>query len=89
MRSSVTEIETKIKEIASKITTQSKRPDEITLNTSLFDDLGLDSLGMIELIIEIEETFNLMLSDEELLSQGEWIATIDTIVSFVSQKIDS
>ena len=38
---------------------------EVTANASFFDDLGADSLDVVELIIRLEEEFNLDLIDED------------------------
>ena len=43
-----------------------ENPDEITMNTSFSDDLEADSLDLVELIMAIEDEFNLSVEDEEV-----------------------
>ncbi|NTW78387.1 MAG: acyl carrier protein, partial [Syntrophaceae bacterium] len=40
--------------------------DECVLEASFIDDLGADSLDLVELIMEMEEVFDLEIEDEEL-----------------------
>ena len=39
---------------------------EITLESSLYEDLGLDSFDGIELVFDIEDKFGIQISDEEI-----------------------
>ncbi len=56
-------------------------PDAVTRDTSFTDDLGADSLDIVELTMAIEEEFSLPeVSDEELKK----IVTIGDLVDFVS-----
>jgi len=45
-------------------------------------DLNLDSLAMYELVIELEETYNLQISDEEI----ERIRTIGDMVDYIVRE---
>lgn len=40
--------------------------DNITENTIIRDDLGTDSIGLLELVMAIEEEFDIEISDENL-----------------------
>ncbi|MEN6331947.1 MAG: acyl carrier protein [Smithella sp.] len=53
--------------------------DECVLEASFIDDLGADSLDLVELIMEMEEVFDLEIEDEEL----EKIRTIKDVVDFL------
>ncbi len=46
------------------------------------DDLGADSLDIVELIMAMEENFGVEISDEELVK----IRTIQDAVDFIKQK---
>ena len=48
--------------------------------------LGLDSMKSVNLIVDIEEHFNIMFDDEELLLDN--FKTISNIVNRISSKLD-
>jgi len=52
---------------------------DLTGQTELIMDLNLDSLAIFEIVIELEETFNLRISDEDI----DRIKTIDEIVKYI------
>ena len=54
-------------------------PEEVTLGADLQNDLGADSLDMIEVIMEFEREFSCGIPDE----QQELILTIGDVVSAV------
>jgi acyl carrier protein len=56
--------------------------EECVLEASFIDDLGADSLDIVELLMEMEEAFDIEIADEEL----EKIATIQDVVDFLRQK---
>ena len=53
--------------------------DDVTLEANLFDDLGADSIDVIEITTVIEEEFNLELSTEE----AERLTTINSVIKYV------
>jgi len=71
----------KVKEII--VETINCDEDGVTLEASLKDDLGLDSLDAVELNMALEEAFEITISDEELVK----FVTVKDIVEFIdSQK---
>ena len=52
---------------------------EITEDTSFKDDLGVDSLDLLELVMAFEEEYNIELNPEEL----EGISTVGDIMEFI------
>jgi acyl carrier protein len=57
---------------------------EITMSTSFKEDLGADSLDIVELIMALEEEFDLSeLGDEDL----EKLQTVGDAVNFISSKV--
>lgn len=59
-------------------------PDEITMSTSLKDDLDVDSLTLFELVMAFEEEFNIEIDDE----QSENIDTVGNVVSYLESIIE-
>jgi acyl carrier protein len=56
--------------------------EECSLEASFIDDLGADSLDLVELIMEMEEVFGVEIADEEL----EKIRTIKDVIEFLTKK---
>ncbi|MGM9971092.1 MAG: acyl carrier protein [Anaeroplasmataceae bacterium] len=54
----------------------------ITLEASLKDDLGIDSLDSVEIVLELESKFDVKISDEELAS----MKTVNDIVKLLEEK---
>ena len=52
--------------------------DAIKLETSFIDDLGADSLDIVELIMALEEEFDLQIPD----SEAEKITTVGDVVEY-------
>ena len=57
-------------------------PEKCKLEASFVDDLGADSLDLVELIMEMEEAFGVEIADEEL----EKIRTVQDVVDFLRKK---
>lgn len=58
------------------------KPEEVTGTANLKDDLGADSLDMVDLMMDLEDTFNLKISDEE----GNNLQTVGSVVEFLKSK---
>lgn len=52
---------------------------EIKLESSFKEDLGADSLDVVELVMELEDEFDLEISDEE----AEKINTVGDVVNYI------
>ncbi|MCK9470750.1 MAG: acyl carrier protein [Bacilli bacterium] len=57
------------------------KEDEIKLESSLTQDLGADSLDAVELIMAIEEEFDVQVSDDE----AQNIRTVKDIVDYLNK----
>jgi len=53
--------------------------DDVTMEASFIDDLGADSLDIVELIMALEEEFDLEIPDEE----AERIVTVGDVVEYI------
>jgi acyl carrier protein len=51
-------------------------------NSSLKEDLGIDSLAAVELAMELESTFDIRIEDDELTG----LKTVGDIVALLNQK---
>lgn len=59
-------IDQRLKEIIAKVATQDVNAGNIHEETILTNDLGYDSVQIIELIVELENEFNLEIDDDDL-----------------------
>jgi acyl carrier protein len=69
-----------IKIVAEKLNIEEKN---ITLASRFQEDLGADSLDIVELLMEIEEEFGVNISDEE----SERLKTVGDAMKFISTKL--
>ena len=58
--------------------------DEISNDSSFIDDLGADSLDTVELVMSLEEEFDIEISDEE----AENISTVQTAIDYINNNSD-
>lgn len=56
--------------------------DEVSLESTFIDDLGADSLDIVELIMAFEEEFSIEIPDEA----AEKIKTVQDVVNYIDQK---
>ena len=55
---------------------------DVTLEASFVDDLGADSLDLVELIMGLETEFDLEIPDEE----AEKIVTVGAAVNYIKER---
>lgn len=58
--------------------------DDVTIESSFIDDLGADSLDIVELIMALEEEFDLEIPDEE----AEKFPTVGNVVDYIKEHTD-
>lgn len=56
--------------------------DQVTTEASLMDDLGADSLDLVELVMALEEEFEIEITDDE----GEKLKTVGEVVDLIKAK---
>ena len=72
----------KLQEIISEVLNVDK--DEITMDTTFVDDLGADSLDIFQIIMGIEEEFDIDIPNEE----AENIVTVGDAVEYIKKAIN-
>ena len=75
-------VEEKVKSIVAKQLGQGV--DEVNNESSFIDDLGADSLDTVELVISLEEEFDIEISDDE----AEKILTVQAAIDHVNVNSD-
>ena len=58
-------------------------PDEITLDTDIVNDLGADSLDLVDFVMSLEDEFDKEIPDEDV----ESIKTVGDIVSYIENSL--
>ena len=58
--------------------------DAVTPEAHFIDDLGADSLDLVELIMGIEEEFNIEIPDGE----AEKVVTVEDVVNYIKENVD-
>jgi len=57
-------------------------PDKVTMEASFREDLGADSLDLVELVMEFEDKFGETISDED----AQKIKTVGDVVRYIEQR---
>lgn len=71
------DIEAKVKKIVAE--QLQVEPEKVTPEASFVDDLGADSLDIVELVMAFEEEFGMEISDEE----AEKIQTVNDVIQYI------
>lgn len=74
------EIENKVREIVCQ--QLDVDPEKVKLDTSFIDDLGADSLAVVELVLALEEAFEIDIPDEDT----EKLRTFKDAVDYIAAK---
>ena len=56
-------------------------PSEITLDTNIIDDIGADSLDIVELIMAVEDNYGISINDEDAAG----LTTVGKIVDYLER----
>jgi acyl carrier protein len=59
--------------------------DEVVVGASFIDDLGADSLDIVELVMSMEEEFDIEIPDED----AEKIQTIGDAIAYLEERLGS
>ena len=58
-------------------------PNEVEIDSNFIEDLGADSLDIVELIMAVEETFNIEIPDEK----AETMKTVRDVVNYINLQL--
>lgn len=58
--------------------------DKIKLDTDLVRDLGVDSIDTVELIMAVEDTYDIKISDKD----AEDLKTVGDVVEFIEDHLE-
>ncbi|MBN1188521.1 MAG: acyl carrier protein [Dehalococcoidales bacterium] len=73
-----------VEETLSKIVAKITRKENVTLSpTTTFKELGADSLDVVQIMVALEEAFDIELVDEEL----KGITTMGDFIDYVKKKV--
>ncbi|MFQ5697724.1 MAG: acyl carrier protein [Myxococcota bacterium] len=73
-------VEERIKAIAAEQLAVAQ--EEVTPEASFVDDLGADSLDIVELVMAIEEEYDIEISDDD----AEKIQTVQDAISYIEER---
>ena len=76
------DVHTEVKQAIVRALKLPLQPEEIDNAAPLFGEgLGLDSIDALELVLEIERSFGVVIADEE--TGGRVLQSVDTIAAFI------
>lgn len=58
-------------------------PSEVTMEAGIKEDLGADSLDVVDLIMELEDEFSIEIAEEE----AEKMSTVGDIVNYINSNV--
>ena len=76
-------IESKVRGILAETLMTDKK--NIRREKALVDDLGADSIDFVEIVLELEKTFDITIRDDEAEHLNEW--TVGDLYDFVKGKL--
>lgn len=59
--------------------------DKITMETNIEEDLGADSLDVVDLVMSIEDEFGIEVPEEDI----EKLKTVASVVKFIEENSDN
>ena len=61
-------------------------PSEVTETASFQNDLGADSLDLVELILDFEKKFGIVIPDDDA---GDKITTVGDAIKYIEDKVNA
>ncbi|NPA80342.1 MAG: acyl carrier protein [Thermotogae bacterium] len=60
-------------------------PEKVTEDARFIEDLGADSIGVMELVMKMEEEFDLKIPDEDI----EKLRTVGDVINYILEHVKS
>lgn len=76
---------TDIAERVKKVIKESLAKDSVTESSNFIDDLGADSLDVVEIVMDLEEEFGITIED----SDAEHIRTVGDAIEFLEKILNT
>lgn len=76
---------TDIAERVKKVIKESLAKDSVTESSNFIDDLGADSLDVVEIVMDLEEEFGITIED----SDAEHIRTVGDAIEFLEKTLNT
>ena len=74
-------VEEKVREVVTRIT---RKPDSDFTPTTTFKDLNADSLDIVQILVALEDAFDIEMVDEEMRE----IANMGEFIAYAKRKVD-
>lgn len=79
------ELIAKIKTIVKPYTTNQEAFDNLNENTDFIKDLNINSANLVDIILDIEETFNVVIDNAEM----ERMLTVKAAIEIIEPKLEN
>ncbi|MDP3921720.1 MAG: acyl carrier protein [Candidatus Omnitrophota bacterium] len=60
------------------------KPERVTIDSDIVDELGADSLDTVELVMALEEEFEIEISDED----AERMKKVKDVIAYLKKRLD-
>lgn len=80
------ELSEKLKGIVLSYIPEEEMPETIDYNMDLINDLGVNSMHLIDIVIDVENEYDITISDEELQSMNSLNKVLDVLMKKLEDK---
>jgi acyl carrier protein len=88
MSTSIADIEQKVIEIISSF--KKVEPSTFTRDSVLNEDMDIQSLDLVDILMDLEDAYGIELIDDQLLSRaGDDPVTVAIVADFIAQKVNN
>lgn len=80
------ELSEKLKSIVLSYIPEEEMPETIDYDMDLINDLGVNSMHLIDIVIDVENEYDITISDEELQSMNSLNKVLDVLMKKLEDK---